>query len=108
MSFLDPNIKTIIGTEPKRNWKDHIRGIKPSLDLKDQHETYLGKFQMKDKKSNVHTLYNSDGTSLLRLNQSGTFRIKIEIRDSENNFLAKTDSKLGLIRDLIWMKKLKD
>jgi len=44
MSLLDPNNKTIIGTELKRNWKDYFRGIEPSLDLKDQHETYLGKF----------------------------------------------------------------
>jgi len=105
MSLLDLNIKTIIGTEPKRKWKDYLRGIKPSLDLKDQNETNLGKFQMEQ--NDVFALNNSDGTILLRLIRSGIFRKKVEIRDSEKNFLAKINWKTKLTTALIWVENSK-
>ena len=105
MPLLDPNLKTIIGTKPKLHWKDYFRGDKERLDLKDQHETYLGKFQMEV--SNVCALYNSDGSVLLRLSHSGIFRKKVEIRDSENNLLAKKNRKLGLASELIWLENSK-
>jgi len=107
MSLLDETIDTVIGTEPKRNWKDYFRNIDSILDLKDQHEVRIGKFQMGDEKYNLHTLYNSDGTILLRLKHSGNLRVSVEIRDSENNFLARTDSKMGLTEDLVWLENSK-
>ena len=106
MSLLDPTNKTIIGTGPKLKWKDYFRSVKPSLELKDKDETNLGIFQKE--KNDDFVLYNSDGTILLRLIHSGIFRKKVEIRDSENNFLAKINRKIKLTTDLFWVENSKE
>jgi len=94
MGLLDSNVKTIIGTEPKHNWKDYIHGIKPSWDLKDEQGNLLGKF--KAEKGNWSILYNLDGSILIKFHSYGVFRHHVEIRDSKNNLLTKTSSKIGL------------
>ena len=107
MSLLDQNIKTIFGVEPKYSWKEYLRGVRPILNIKDQQEANLGKFQMKDKKDNLHSLYHPDGNLWLRFNQYGTFNVNAQIWDSEHNFIAKTDSKTKLTSKLLWLENAK-
>ena len=104
MSLIDSEIEEIFGKESKHNWKEYFRGIKPSLDLKDQNKINLGKLQTMDKKNNLHTLYHPDGTIWLQFNQHGAFNVNFQILDSENNFFAKTNKKTGLSSDRIWME----
>jgi len=89
MSLLDSNVKTIIGKEPKHHWKDSLRGIEQSWDLKDQQGNLLGKFKPDDKKSNEYILYNLDDSILIKLHFLGVFKRGIEISDSKNHLLAK-------------------
>jgi len=104
VSLLDENIKTVIGVEPKHHWKEYFRGFSKSLDLKDQHGTNLGKFLENEKETNVFTLYNLDGSILLRFYTHGIFNLNLQILDSENKILGRTYSKFGLTSGKIWME----
>ena len=93
VSLLDQNIKTIIGKEQKHHWKESFSGIKPILELQDQNGTILGQFQNDKKSHNEYTLFNSDKDIVLQLSVYGPSPKKVEIRDSEYDFLARVESK---------------
>ncbi len=94
LNLLDENIQAIVGTLPKHTWKELIRGIKPSFELKDEQGNLIGKYMLDEKKEGYHTLYQSDDSILLKLHIFGYFNPSVEIRDSGNNLLAKISSKM--------------